>query len=61
MELNNFPFFPDVYFKWNSPLNCFLNLSKIYSMCGEQNMSLTGLVMAYFKNPVYITTNVKTI
>lgn len=24
-SINSFPFLPDIYFKWNTPINCFLN------------------------------------
>ena len=48
-ELNNFPLFPDVYFKWNIPLNCFFN---VYSINKKIPKNFIGLLLSYQNFPV---------
>lgn len=50
-ELNNFPFFPDVYFKWTIPLNCFIN---IYDINRNVSKAFIALFMYYQNTPVYL-------
>jgi hypothetical protein len=39
-------FLPDIYFKWNTPINCFIQFSK-------KNYNVNKLLLNYYNFPVY--------
>ena len=45
-NINSFLLLPDVYFKWNTPINCFLNFN-------TKNKESTKLLLNYYNFPVF--------
>lgn len=44
-SVNTFPFVPDIYFKWNLPINCFI-------IFNSQNKAQSKLFLHYFNFPI---------
>ena len=45
-NVNSFLFLPDIYFKWNTPINCFVQLTK-------PDYNTNKLLLEYFNFPIF--------